>query len=53
MQDTTIFSYFIGAGGVVKAVMFILLIASVVSWALIFQRGWYFKQKKAAGWAAF
>ncbi|MDX2346401.1 MAG: protein TolQ [Legionella sp.] len=47
MQDATIFSYFIGAGGVVKAVMFILLMASVVSWALIFQRGWYFKQKSA------
>jgi biopolymer transport protein TolQ len=47
MQETTVLSYFIGAGGVVKAVMFILLIASVMSWALIFQRAWYFKQKRA------
>jgi biopolymer transport protein TolQ len=47
MQDATVLSYFVGAGGVVKVVMFILLIASVISWTLIFQRAWYFKQKRA------
>ncbi len=47
MEHTTVLSYFIGAGGVVKSVMFILLIASIVSWTLILQRAWYFKQKRA------
>ena len=47
MQHTSVLSYFFGAGGVVKAVMFILLIASVISWTLILQRAWYFKQKRA------
>lgn len=48
MEQTSILNYFLGAGGVVKAVMFILLIASVISWTLIFQRAWYFKQKQNA-----
>ncbi|MDF1646229.1 MAG: protein TolQ [Legionellaceae bacterium] len=47
MQQTTVLSYFLGAGGVVKAVMFILLLASIVSWTFILQRAWYFKQKRA------
>ncbi len=47
MQHTSVLSYFMGAGGVVKAVMFLLLIASVISWTLILQRAWYFKQKSA------
>ena len=47
MQETTILSYFFGASGVVKAVMLILLMASIFSWALIFQRAWYFRQKQA------
>ncbi len=47
MQEATILSYFMGAGGVVKAVMFCLLITSGMSWSLIVQRGLYFKKKKA------
>ncbi|MDF1678210.1 MAG: protein TolQ [Legionellaceae bacterium] len=47
MEHTSILGYFIGAGGVVKVVMFILLMASVVSWTLILQRAWYFRQKSA------
>lgn len=42
----SVLGYFIQAGLVVKSVMFILLIASVVSWTLILQRAWYFKCKK-------
>ena len=41
-----VFSYFLQAGFVVKSVMLILLIASVISWTLIIQRAWYFRQKK-------
>ena len=42
---TSIIGYFWQAGMVVKSVMFILLIASIISWALIFQRAWYFNRK--------
>ena len=45
-SHASVLSYFIQAGMVVKSVMIILLIASVVSWALILQRAWYFNQKK-------
>lgn len=48
MQQTSILSYFFGAGLVVKSVMFILLIASIISWMLIFQRAWYFKYQSQA-----
>lgn len=41
-----VLGYFLQAGLVVKSVMFILLIASVVSWTLILQRAWFFKLKK-------
>lgn len=34
------------AGLVVKSVMLILLVASIVSWTLIFQRAWFFSRKK-------
>ena len=46
MQHTSVLSYFVGAGFVVKSVMFILLVASVISWTLIIQRAWYFKKKR-------
>lgn len=46
MQHTSVLSYFIGAGFVVKSVMFILLIASIISWTLIIQRALYFKKKR-------
>ena len=41
-----VLGYFIQAGLIVKTVMFLLLIASVVSWTLILQRAWYFKYKR-------
>lgn len=47
MANANIFNYFWQAGLVVKSVMFILLIASVISWTLILQRAWFFKQKTA------
>lgn len=45
-SHATILGYFLQAGFVVKFVMMLLLTASVASWTLIFQRGWYFKRKK-------
>lgn len=42
----SVLGYFWQAGLVVKSVMLILLCASIASWALIFQRAWYFKQQK-------
>ncbi|KTC97138.1 biopolymer transport protein TolQ [Legionella geestiana] len=42
-----IIGYFFQAGPVVKAVMFLLLCASIASWTLIFQRALFFRQKKA------
>ena len=45
-SHATILGYFLQAGFVVKFVMMLLLMASVASWTLIFQRAWYFKQKK-------
>lgn len=44
--QTSILGYFLHAGWVVKAVMMLLLAASIVTWTLIFQRVVYFKQKK-------
>ncbi len=43
---TSILGYFLHAGFVVKAVMLLLLMASIMTWTLIFQRVWFFKQKK-------
>ena len=45
-NHASVLGYFMQAGFVVKSVMLILLIASVISWTLILQRAWYFKQKK-------
>lgn len=39
-------TYFIQAGFVVKMVMLILLLISISSWTLIFQRALYFKEKR-------
>ena len=44
--QTNVLMYFLQAGLVVKSVMLLLLIASITSWTLIFQRAWFFKQKK-------
>ncbi len=40
----SIFNYFFQAGLVVKLVMLLLLLASLFSWTLIFQRAWHFRQ---------
>lgn len=45
-SHVSVLGYFMQAGFIVKLVMLILLAASVASWTLIFQRAWYFKQKK-------
>jgi biopolymer transport protein TolQ len=43
---TNVLGYFLQAGFVVKAVMMLLLMASIFTWTLIFQRAWFFKKKK-------
>lgn len=45
-NQASVLMYFLQAGLVVKSVMFLLAAASVTSWTLIFQRAWFFKQKK-------
>ncbi len=45
-NQTNALMYFLQAGFVVKSVMLLLLMASIVSWTLILQRAWFFKQKK-------
>jgi biopolymer transport protein TolQ len=42
--DQTFLGYFLAAGSMVKIVMLILLTLSIISWAIIFQRGMLFKQ---------
>lgn len=44
--DASLLVYFLQAGLVVKAVMLLLVIASFISWTLIFQRGQSLKQAK-------
>ena len=43
MADTSFLSYFWQAGFVVKAVMLLLLLASLASWTVIFQRLFFFR----------
>lgn len=45
-NQANVLMYFVQAGLVVKSVMLLLLVASVVSWTLIFQRAWFFNRKK-------
>lgn len=45
-QHATVLGYFFQAGFVVKSVMLILLAASILSWTLIFQRYWFFYQRR-------
>lgn len=45
-QSASVLGYFMQAGFVVKSVMCLLLISSIASWTLIFQRTWFFKRKK-------
>ncbi|MBN9229726.1 MAG: protein TolQ [Legionella sp. 40-6] len=44
--QANVFMYFMQAGLVVKTVMLLLMVASIVSWTLIFQRAWFFTRKK-------
>jgi biopolymer transport protein TolQ len=44
--QTSVLMYFFQAGWVVKSVMFILLATSLLSWTLILQKAWFFKQAK-------
>ncbi len=44
--DQSFFQYFIDAGFVVKAVMVLLLLASLASWTIIVQRSSFFKRLK-------
>ena len=45
-NQANVLMYFLQAGMVVKSVMIILLITSIISWTLIFQRAWFFNRKK-------
>ena len=45
-NQANVLMYFLQAGLVVKSVMMILLVASIISWTLIFQRAWFFNRKK-------
>ncbi len=47
-SDQTLISFFFDAGPIVKAVMFLLLVVSVISWTFIFQRGWVVKTVEKA-----
>jgi len=46
--DQSLWIYFANASVVVKLVMLLLLVASVMSWTIIFQRGTFLKQAKEA-----
>lgn len=48
MIDESIWGYFSNAGPVVKLVMLMLLLASVISWTFIFQRGLLIKRARKA-----
>ncbi|KTD11169.1 protein TolQ [Legionella gratiana] len=45
-NQANVLMYFMQAGLVVKTVMLLLTAASITSWTLIFQRAWFFNQKK-------
>lgn len=45
-SHATMLGYFLQAGLVVKTVMIVLIVASISSWMLIFQRAWYFSYQK-------
>ena len=47
MDDISVIDLFLDAGFVVKSVMVILLIASTVSWIIIFERFFFFKRINA------
>ncbi|MCC5792534.1 MAG: protein TolQ [Legionellaceae bacterium] len=45
-SQTHLLGYFFQAGPVVKSVMLLLLVASLSSWTLIFQRSWFLSAKQ-------
>ncbi len=47
-SNHSLWMYFADAGPVVKAVMLILLVASIASWTIIFQRGFFLKALQTA-----
>src|SRR5476651_1100066 len=47
-SDPSLWSFVANAGLVVKAVMLMLVIASIVSWTFIFQRSAFFKSARRA-----
>ena len=47
MDDISVIDLFLDAGFVVKSVMIILLVASTVSWIIIFERLFFFKRINA------
>lgn len=47
--DTSLWNFIINAGLIVKLVLIILLLASLVSWTIIFQRIFLFKQLRQEG----
>lgn len=48
LSQGNVLSYFFQAGLVVRSVMLILLLASVFSWTMIFQRAWFLSAKEKA-----
>jgi biopolymer transport protein TolQ len=46
--NQSLWVYFADAGPVVKTVMMILIVASIASWTVIFQRGFFLKQAQKA-----
>lgn len=44
--DPSLWNYFSAASGMVKLVMFILLVASIVSWSMILQRGFILRRSR-------
>ena len=44
--DPSLWSYFSAASGIVKLVMLILLVASIVSWSMILQRGFMLRRSR-------
>lgn len=48
LTANSLFAYFTNAGAVVKFVMLLLLVASIISWTLIFQRGFLLARTRSA-----
>lgn len=46
--DQSLLAYFLNASPVVRAVMLMLIIASIISWTMIFQRSFFLKKAREA-----